>query len=684
MRRRRTQKNKQSQTIYVRFLFIVGVWVIWGLAIGVQLVHLQVNQHEELSRKASNQRRQKTNEKQLRGTIYDRTGERMAISVNAESLFVNPDKIENLEATAGKLAPILKEKPQAIVARIKRAKEEGKKNFRLAPELDDEKVDKIKEYGIAGISWEKDQKRTYPHLTTAAQVIGFSNLEDKGQSGIEASQEKHLRGEMIGGYKERDRLGRVYESSENNAEPPKDVHLTIHAMIQYEAEKALKQGIDASGAKGGTAIVMDPKTGEILAMVSMPGFDLNAYRTTAPAVWKNKSIEEYYSPGSVFKLITYGAALDAGLISPNEELDCNNGSITVAGHKFTDGHPLGMASVTKALSVSNNVAAIKIAQRLDKERFYDYSRRFGFGLQSGVELPSETSGILRSPKGWAGDSLASMSIGYEVGVTSLQMASAYATIANDGVRVQPYVVREIGEEGKDPVYSAQPQRTQVVSAEAARTLRNMMRDVITTGTGKRAQLEGYTAAGKTGTAWKYDQKKGYSEGKRISSFIGMAPAENPAVVISVMLDEPSIGDRSGGTVAAPVFKMIAEQVLPRLNVLPDKDVHAQPVRPEVIKEFGEGTGSPTEGKILKNADSTETDKKKADSVEIKTADTKADKNADKSADKNKAVKESKEKKPADKNGDKNSKEKNSAELKKKPETKPKSEKDKKAKPGSKT
>jgi cell division protein FtsI (penicillin-binding protein 3) len=591
--------------IYGRFLLIVGIWVIWMGVISVQLVHLQVNQHQTLSKRALKQRRQQINDRQLRGTIYDSTGNQLAVSLDVESLFIEPDKILDVEATAAKLAPVLGEKVQSVANRIKKAKENGKtKHLRFAPKLDDEKVAKIKAYDLPGVVWEKDQKRTYPHKSAAAQVVGFSNMEDRGQSGIESSQEKNLQGDVIGGYSEHDRLGRVYEFSEDASTPAKDVYLTINSNIQYEAETALLEGIKNAGAKGGTAIVLDPKTGEVLAMASAPTFDLNRYKDSAPVAWKNKSIEEYYSPGSVFKLITYGAALDAGLISPNEEIDCNKGSIVVAGHRFTDGHPLGLAPLTKALAVSNNVAAIKIGQRLEKDRFYEYARRFGIGAETGIELPSETAGSFRSPKGWAGDSLASMSIGYEVTVTSLQMASAYATIANDGVRVQPHVVKQIGEAGKTPSYTAQPQRTQVISAEAARTLRNMMREVVTNGTGRRAQLEGYTVSGKTGTAWKFDPKKGFSEGKRVSSFIGMAPADNPAVVIAIMLDEPTVGgDRTGGTIAAPVFKAIAERVLPRLNILPDKNIHPDFIKAvEATKDDKEGTESPTGGTVGKKTD----------------------------------------------------------------------------------
>jgi cell division protein FtsI/penicillin-binding protein 2 len=605
MRRNKTQKTRQAQMIYARFLLIVGMWVIWMGVISVQLVHLQVNQHDWLVQKAQNQRRDKIREKQLRGTIFDRSGSPLAVSLDVESLFLDTDKIGNIESTGAQLASVLKEKPQAVIGRIKKAIEGGKKHVRFAAELEDAKVAKIKALNLDGLSWEKDQKRSYPHQTTASQVVGFSNLDDVGQAGIERSQEMNLRGDTVGGWQDHDRLGRVYEFSENATEAAKDVYLTIDSTIQYEAEKALQEGIKNVGAKGGTAIVLDPKTGDVLAMASMPTFDLNRYQDGFRGAWKNKAIEEFYSPGSIFKLVTYGGALDAGLIRPDEQIDCNNGSITIGDHKFTDGHPLGLAPFTKALAVSNNVAAIKVGQRLEKERFYEYARRFGLGAETGVELPSETAGILRPTKSWAVDSLASMSIGYEVGVTSLQMASAYATIANDGVRVQPHVVRQIGEAGKEPSYVAQPRRTQVVSAEAARTLRNMLREVVLSGTGRRAQLEGYTVSGKTGTAWKFDPKKGFSEGKRVSSFIGMAPADNPAVVIAIMLDEPTIGDRTGGTVAAPIFKAIAEQILPQLNILPNREIHPELLQTaEAAKDDKEGAEPPPGGKKLTGDDKT--------------------------------------------------------------------------------
>ncbi len=262
--------------------------------------------------------------------------------------------------------------------------------------------------------------------------------------------------------------------------------------------------------------------------------------------------------------------MEEKLIEPAGEVDCGKGEITVGGHKFRDSHCVGTVSYSKAMAQSSNVGAIKTGMQIGKDKFYRYAREFGFGEKTGIRLPAETGGILRSPERWNGDSLASMSIGYEIGVTALQSALAFATIANDGVKVQPYIVKEIRKSDGQIVSAATPEKERVVSPETARDLRKMLRQVVLDGTAKAAQLNGYTSAGKTGTAWKYDAEiKAINKNKYVSSFIGFAPADNPRVVIAVVIDEPKGAFRNGGQVAAPVFKEIAEQILPELNVTPD-------------------------------------------------------------------------------------------------------------------
>jgi cell division protein FtsI (penicillin-binding protein 3) len=268
--------------------------------------------------------------------------------------------------------------------------------------------------------------------------------------------------------------------------------------------------------------------------------------------------------------VTYGAALEENLISPADMLDCGQGFIETGGRRFQDKHCVKSISYTEAMAVSSNIGAIKTGLRLGKDRFYNYMRIFGFGEPTGIELPAEARGQLRAPEGWNGDSLPSMSIGYEIGVTALQTAVSFATIANDGVRVKPHIIKEIRQADGKVIFATEPEKTRVVSAETARSLRHMLQSVVLKGTGKRAQLNGYSSAGKTGTAWKYDAKlKRINENKYVSSFVGMASVKDPAVVIAVVLDEPSGAGRDGGQVSAPIFHDIAEQILPELNVAPD-------------------------------------------------------------------------------------------------------------------
>ena len=352
--------------------------------------------------------------------------------------------------------------------------------------------------------------------------------------------------------------------------------MTISSSIQYKAEQALEAGVKRSNAKSGMAIVLDPKTGEILALANYPTFDPNKYTEFPTENYKNKAVQDMYSPGSIFKLISYGAALQENMFRADTEIDCSRGFIEVGGRRFNDAHAKERSHTADALAVSSNYATIKTAVGLGKDSFYGYSQKFGFGQPTGIELPAESSGVLRSPVKWNGDSVGSMAIGYELNVTLLQAASAYATVANGGVRVKPHIIREIREPEGKIISRTEVGKTQVVRPEIARDLRGMLQEVVLKGTAKRAQLNGYRSAGKTGTAWKYDPAiRKYNPAKYVSSFVGFAPAENPSVVIAVVMDEPRGGARDGGQVSAPVFKEIAEQILPELNVIPDANIRQE-------------------------------------------------------------------------------------------------------------
>jgi cell division protein FtsI/penicillin-binding protein 2 len=643
------QKRNPMQTAFSRFLFIVAIFAVWIGVIGVRLVHLQVTQHEWLKEKAQDLRRVEKKSKSLRGTIFDRSERALAMSVRAKSLYADPREIEDVEATAKAIAGALKIKPNEILKDLKEAKQNGKKFVWLARKLDEDaakklnetlKVENLKkadEPKYAGLYWREEQKRSYPYGALAAHIVGFSNADDVGQAGIEQSQEQILRGAIIEKWQDRDRLGRVYDESESEQrEPPKDVYLTISNSIQYKVEQALKSGVEAARAKSGTAIVLDPKTGEILALANYPTFDPNKFNEAAPEAIKNRAVQNLYSPGSVFKLVTYGAALEEKLIAPDRMIDCGGGVIKVGGREFADKHCQKSISYTEALAVSSNIGAIKTGQLLGKQNFYNYARQFGFGEATGIELPAEGKGQIRLPENWFGDSLASMSIGYEINVTALQTAAAFATIANDGVRVKPHIIKEIRSSSDEKnIQAADAERVPVVNAETARVMRRMLRAVVLSGTGKRAQLSGYTSAGKTGTAWKYDAKlKKVSGSKYVSSFVGFAPADNPSVVIAVVLDEPQGGARDGGQVSAPIFREIAEAVLPELNVVPDGALRQDSTTAEDIPEE-------TEIQLPQAGKSTEKTEKKIDEKGL--AKVERNEKTNESKDKEKTI-ESKDKK----------------------------------------
>lgn len=583
-RKKKTKKRSLRQVAFTRFMIVIAVFVLWIGGISVRLVHLQVNQHEWLAKRAADQRTDIKRARLPRGTIYDRDGRILAMSNRVNTLYANPMEIDDLAAAAKAVGKAVGVNQNQILKQLKEAKEDGRKFLPLAKGLEApavENVNKVLETPdvrkagtpkFPGLYWREEQIRIYPQQTLAAHVVGFSNADGIGQAGIEQSQNDLLYGPVIRREQERDRLGRIYDETVSEQEAPRDVVLTIRASIQFKAEEALQKAVIASGAKSGMAVVIDQKTGEVLAMANYPTFDPNKLKEVSKDNLTNRIVQSVYSPGSVFKLVTYGSALEKKLITPEGMIDAGNGTIEVAKHKFRDSHGVGSVTYAKALAHSSNVCAIKTGMRVGKDDFYATLQRLGFGRRTGIELPAETQGIVRNPAKWNGDSLASMSIGYEIGVSALQMVSAFATIANDGVRIQPHIIKEIRDSGGEVVNPAnQPETTRVVSAETARDLRKMLREVVLSGTGRRAQLEGYSSAGKTGTAWKFDEvTKKVSSSKYISSFIGMAPAENPAVTIGVVMDEPKIGGRDGGVVAAPVFRDIAEQILPELGV--DRDL----------------------------------------------------------------------------------------------------------------
>ncbi len=589
MRRQgRPKKRNLKQVAFTRFMLVVAFFALWIVGISARLVHLQITQHAWLKERAVDLRQDVKQGRMLRGTIFDRNDRALAMSLPVKTLYADATEIKDVDAAAKMIATALKIDGAALAAQLQAAKEEKKRFVPIARKLDPETVQKYNKAldlsdakkadlpNFTGLHWRDDQKRSYPYKTLAAQVVGFSNAADDGKAGVELSQDDVLHGPIIRKLQERDRLGRVYDETVFERDQPSDIVLTIDTTMQYLTEQALQRGVASANAKSGMAIVMRPKTGEILALANYPTFDPNTITESAAEHIGNKAIQSVYSPGSVFKLVTYGAALEKKMISPEAKISAGNGSITVAGHTFTDSHGVGTVSYSEAMAHSSNVCAIKTGLSVGRDDFSAMVRRMGFGARTGIELPAEVNGIVRSPEKWNGDSLASMSIGYEIGVTALQMLTAFATIANDGIRIQPHIIKEIRHSDEQPKTVTEAARTQVVSAETARDLRTMLRQVVMTGTGRRAALNGYTAAGKTGTAWKFNAvSKSVDSSKYISSFIGMAPAEDPEIVVAVVMDEPKAGARDGGMVSAPVFREISQGILQQMNV-----PTSLPVKPE--------------------------------------------------------------------------------------------------------
>lgn len=578
-------------------MLVVAVFVLWIGGISVRLVHLQVNQHSWLKGKALDMRQDVRHTRMLRGTILDRNERHLALSLPVKTLYVDPTQISDPAAAAKVIAKAAKLDPKQLTSQIAQGKQDKKRFLPILKKIEDDVVQSINKAldtpelkkadlpNFEGLHWREDQRRNYPYQQLAAQVIGFADNDDNGQAGIEMSQDDVLHGAIVKKLQERDRLGRVYDETIVERDTPSDIVLTLDAGFQYMTEQALERGVRASDARSGIAIVMNPKTGEILALANYPSFDPNSITAAVKDNISNKAIQSVYSPGSVFKIVTYGSALERHLFSPDDMISAGNGTITVADHTFTDSHGVGTVSYSQAMAHSSNVCAIKTGLRVGREDFFALIQKMGFGSRTGIELPTETQGIVRPVEKWNGDSLASMSIGYEISVSALQMATAFATIANDGVRAQPHVIKEIRHSNSQPKSVTQVKQTQVVTADTARSLKTMLRQVVLTGTGRRAQLNGYTAAGKTGTAWKFNAKsRSVDRSKYISSFIGMAPAENPEIVVAVVMDEPKSGARDGGMVSAPVFKEIAQQILTEMNVPADAPIKAESLVAETIPE----------------------------------------------------------------------------------------------------
>src|SRR6266542_2580620 len=554
-----------------RALYIAAGLVAWMLVVGARLVQLQVSQQDDLTTRARNQQLGTIETSPSRGQLLDRHGRDLARSIDTVSFFADPREIHDLNETAQRIASLIRLDRKEIINRLRDAQSSNKKFIWIARRIDAQLANRLDVLELPGIYSRKEPKRFYPNDSLAAHVLGFVGTDEIGLSGVEQYYNEKIRGESGKLYGETDRLKRAFENYEVQPHPGQTVVLTIDQTIQYRTEQALNAAVERAHAKSGTAIVMDPRTGEILALANAPAFDPNQPPKDSSDGRSNGALQNIYEPGSTFKIVAYSAAIEKGLVRPEDKIDCQMGQITVAGRLIHDHHPFGVLTIADALALSSNVGAIKLGLLVGNESMYDYIKRLGFGTRTGIDLPGESPGLLRPLNRWQPSSIGSIAIGQEVGVTPLQMAAAFGALANDGVRIAPHWIREIRNASGVAIYRPNPERRRVISTETATALRGMLEGVTLNGTAKKAQLDGYTAAGKTGTAQKIDPKtKAYSKTKYIGSFVGFAPVSNPAVVIIVVMDEP-VGSYHGGEVAAPIFREIAEQILPELGVAPDTE-----------------------------------------------------------------------------------------------------------------
>jgi cell division protein FtsI (penicillin-binding protein 3) len=503
-----------------------------------------------------------------RGIIYDRKKEEMAISVEVDSVFAQPPKIENPREVAQKLAPILGKPAATLVKKLR----EDRPFVWLERGIGKSQREAIERHQFSGVGFLTETKRFYPQGALGAQVIGFAGVDSQGLEGIELSYDEFIRGEPGYWLISRDARGRSIISESSGMRPSEEgceIILTLDKNIQYITEKELKRAVEAASAKRGIAVVMNPQTGEILALAHAPTFDLNHFAQAPAHLWKNSAIADVFEPGSSFKVFLLAAALEERAVTPRDVFFCENGTYTVADRVIHDTHRHGWLSLTEVVKVSSNIGMSKIGKKLGRTKYHRYLRNFGFGSKTEVDLPGEVTGFLPPPSQWSEIGLANISFGQGVSVTALQLANAFCAIANGGILMRPYVVKAVLDRKGNILKENQPRPLRrVISKETAQAAAAILRTVTEDGgTGRAAYMSGYPVAGKTGTAQKASPSgRGYSD-KRIGSFIGMAPLDQPQVVILVIIDEPQ-GTAYGGVVAAPAFKAIAEQVLPYMGVYP--------------------------------------------------------------------------------------------------------------------
>ncbi len=582
----------------IRIVSVLAFFFLWAAIIGGRLFWLQVMDHHKFVEEAKGEQQRTFEVAPRRGILYDRDLHPLAVSVYAQSAYAVPYDLTDKAADADLLAKIVHTNPddryttaKAILARMNASRDFAWVARRLDPDV----YQRVEALHLKGVYFVREFKRDYPDQTLAAQVLGYVGSDEQGLGGLEYQFNKQLRGVPGRMLTALDARRHVMGSEERDPKPGENLVLAIDANIQYMAEKALQENMDRVHALHGTIVVQDPHTGQILALANRPTFNPNNYRFDNPAQLEDWAVSDVYEPGSTFKLVVYSAALQQHIITPESMIPTLGGQINVMGRIVHDdrdaviyeSHYHNVLTASQALWQSSDVAAIELAERMGKDDFYHYIRDFGFGQRTGISLPGETRGLVKPPNRWQPTTIGSIPMGQEIGITPLQLVTMASTIANGGVYLPPHIVLKQtdkslktglqpvafhpGDNVPDPL---PPGAHRVISELAAAQMRKMMEGVVLYGTGIPAQLNGYSAGGKTGTAEKIDPRTHtYSKTNFVASFVGFAPVNDPAITIAVVMDSPEHKYHFGTQASAPVFRELAQQILEYLGV-----PHDQPLK----------------------------------------------------------------------------------------------------------
>jgi cell division protein FtsI/penicillin-binding protein 2 len=568
--------SMEQRSPRVRWMVIFLLAVLWMGAIFARVTYLQLFRYSEYYSKAQRQQMRVRETRPKRGSIYDRNGHELAVSLPVDYCFADRSEISDSPMVARLLSGILNVSSDDVEAKLADPHAFPVIARKLTPEI----AARIESLNLRGIYVQKEPVRVYPQRTLASQVIGYVDVDQNGLGGIEYALEKQIRGKPGSVLMTKDAKRHGIDRVEAAALPGASVTLTLDEDIQYIAQKELAAAIAETHSIAGTVVVEDPNSGELLAIANWPTFDSNDPSQFSDEARMDRAVASAYEPGSTFKVITLASAFENGAAKPTDVVDCQMGSIQLVGRVIHDWHPFGLLTVAEVLSHSSDVGSIKIALRVGAPNLYRTARRFGIGQPTGIDLPGENHGLFRRVEDWSANSIGSIAIGQEVSVTPVQITTVVSAIANGGMMYRPHVVKEIGagpEAGIQQIANNDNAPHRVLDESVAATMRQLMEGVVLDGgTGKPARLNGYSDAGKSGTAQKIDPATGrYSPDKYVTSFVGFAPVNEPAVTILVVLDSP-IGAHHGGEVAGPVFRRIAEQVLSYMNV-----PHDVPVVPDI-------------------------------------------------------------------------------------------------------